>query len=63
MSTLGFQHDEFSRSHLREWYDTGRAPWDWETADLLRFERWIEEHADELYDDQSWSQLAAIWSG
>ena len=60
-ATLGFTIDDFTRRHLRDFFWAGMTPNDWDYSDLELFEAWLEDNADDLYDDMSWSALARLF--
>ena len=57
--TGAFVHDEFSRRHLRAWFDAGHAPYDWGLGDLEDFDRWMSVNAEHWPEDASWPTLAS----
>ena len=55
---MSFDHDAFSRRHLREWYDSGSVPNNWTFETLLAFDEWVTDNQTELPQHASWPQLA-----
>jgi len=53
-----FEFDEYARRHLREWFDYGSAPSDWDLGTLDAFVAWVEVHGSEWPDDASWPSMA-----
>lgn len=62
-TSTGFTVDEFTRRHLRAWYDAGYAPNDWDYEELLAFEAWVEANAEDFSDDMGWPMLARFYAG
>lgn len=60
-ATLGFVMDDFTRRHLRNYFWAGMTPNDWDYSDLELFEAWVEDNADDLYDDSSWPSLIRLY--
>lgn len=53
-----FVMDDFGRRHLREWFQSGGAPYGWDLGDLEAFEAWCDANAEELPENASWPDLA-----
>ena len=58
MAAQGFVMDAFAKDHLKAWFDAGHAPYDWDEQVLFRFQVWVTDNADDIYDDSSWPTLA-----
>jgi hypothetical protein len=54
-----FNMDAYAQNHLRQWFELGHAPNDWDLETLAAFEQWVFLNEESIPMMSSWKDLAA----